>query len=151
MRNFQLINKSNHPLPRQFLKTWSRLIYKLLKKEKAKNLQILDQEITLVFLNRSAARKPNLNYRGKNYATDVLSFNLDSGGDIILCPQVLKRQALEHDLSFREELGYLVLHGFLHLMGYEHEGSPSKAKKMFKLQDQVFARAAKELKLSRSS
>jgi probable rRNA maturation factor len=50
----------------------------------------------------------------------------------------LKRQAREHKLSFQHELGYMVLHGILHLLGYDHETSEADAEKMFAIQDEVF-------------
>lgn len=56
----------------------------------------------------------------------------------MLCPQVVERQAKEHDLSFRDELCYLVLHGVLHLLGFEHEQGGARAKKMYELQDEIF-------------
>jgi len=59
-------------------------------------------------------------------------------GELILCPQVLKAQAKEHDFSFQEELGYMIIHGVLHLLGYDHEKTSHQAKKMFRLQDQIF-------------
>jgi probable rRNA maturation factor len=57
---------------------------------------------------------------------------------LAIAPEVIKRQAKEHGLLFREELGYMVLHGFLHLLGYDHETSERDARVMFKLQDQLF-------------
>jgi len=69
---------------------------------------------------------------GKSGPTDVLSFPLDTGGqdnesdipvllgDIILCPAVALTQAVEHSLSFDEELFLLVTHGILHIFGHDH-------------------------------
>lgn len=98
-------------------------------------------ELTLVFLNMAAAKKINLQFRKKNYATDILSFEsteLNVLGELILCPQVLKKQAKEHGLTFNQELTYMLIHGILHLLGYEHETSPKDAKKMFTPQDRIF-------------
>ncbi len=94
-------------------------------------------DLTIVFLDTAAAKKINREFRGKNYATDILSFD---GGELVLCPQVLKRQAKEHRHSFNAELGYMLIHGVLHLKGFDHEKSKSAAAKMFKIQDQVFDR-----------
>jgi probable rRNA maturation factor len=51
---------------------------------------------------------------------------------------VIAVQAREHGLLVREELGYMIIHGFLHLLGYDHEKSPGAAEKMFNIQDQLF-------------
>ena len=87
------------------------------------------------------AKKVNFTFRQKNYATDVLSFEGDDQnilGELIICPEVVLRQAREHRLSFREELGYMILHGVLHLLGFDHEKSETEAKRMFALQDRIF-------------
>ena len=124
-------------MPRKFLKSWVRDIEKRLALRKIKVPQNFC--LTIVFLNSDEAKKINYQYRRKEYATDVLSFlSSPNEGELILCPQVLKRQATEHRLSFKMEVGYMVLHGLLHLMGYEHEKSKKEAKVMFELQDAVF-------------
>jgi probable rRNA maturation factor len=101
------------------------------------------QELTLVFLNPKEAKANNKRFRGKNYATDVLSFEgmfPESLGELIMCPQVLQKQAKEHGLKYQEELGYMILHGILHLLGYDHETGTADAEKMFGIQDEVFAK-----------
>ena len=138
------VNQSQIPLPKKFLMSWSRTVYQLLRINQAQNLTSLRYEITIVFLDPKPAKALNRQFRGKDYATDVLSFSNDvGGGELVLCPQVVCRQAQEHSLSFRTELGYMVLHGYLHLMGYDHEKTKKEAQKMFALQDKVFALAAK--------
>ena len=129
-------------MPRQFLKklTGERCQELLARKVLSKAQSNL--ELTIVFLNQAPAKKLNLSFRKKNYATDVLSFPGDEAlgilGELILCPQVLKAQAKEHEMSFHEELGYMVIHGVLHLLGFDHEKTEYQAKKMFRLQDQIF-------------
>lgn len=113
-----------------------------LRKKKVLSAKNAQKELTLVFLDKKPAHKINFEFRQKDYATDVLSFDSmdpDSLGELILCPDVLKRQALEHQLSYQHELGYMLLHGVLHLLGFDHETSEADAKKMFGLQDKVFA------------
>lgn len=97
--------------------------------------------MTVVFVEAEPARALNLKFRGKDYATDVLSFESleeTSLGELVMCPEILKLQAKDHGLSYRDESCYMVLHGILHLMGFEHEESPQKAQEMFKLQDTLF-------------
>lgn len=140
MISLNLVNQSKHPMPRAFLKSW---VIELEKALKACNVQIPRKaELTIVFLDPKPARDLNQQYRGRNYATDVLSFLNDESplGDLVLCPEVLKTQAVDHELSFREELGYMVIHGTLHLLGFDHENTKKEARLMFQLQDAIFAR-----------
>ncbi len=60
-------------------------------------------------------------YRRKDYATDVLSFEGDGIGDLVIATGVAKRQAREAGHSYQTELRVLALHGLLHLLGYDHE------------------------------
>jgi probable rRNA maturation factor len=135
-----IINKSKVDVPQAFLKKWTEaLVMKLKKKGFPRVLK--GKELILVFLDKKEAKKLNLQFRGMDYATDVLSFDpIDpqSLGELILCPQVLLKQAKEHKLSFELEIGYMVLHGVLHLLGFEHEESEEDAALMFKLQDEIF-------------
>lgn len=136
-----IVNESSFSVPRKFIHHWMPNVMAELKKRRVwKNTQGA-QEITLVFLDKKAAKKINLEFRGKNYATDVLSFeSVEPGslGELIMCPEVLKQQAKEHKLSYQQELGYMLLHGVLHLFGYDHETSPEDERKMFSIQDAVF-------------
>lgn len=137
----QVLNQSSIRLPRKY---WDQKVSKavLLLQRKGYSLEA-KKSLTLVFLNPPAAKKINFQFRKKNYPTDVLSFeSLDpqSFGELILCPQVLKKQASEHGLSFRDEGLYMILHGILHLLGMDHERSAREAKQMLTLQDEVFAR-----------
>ena len=137
----QILNQSKHRVPRQFLARWLAACEKELVQKKVLQGKDLKKELVLVFLAKKPAQALNLEYRGKNYATDVLSFDAvdpDSLGELILCPDVLKKQAREHDLSYQLELGYMVLHGLLHLKGYDHERSEAEARRMFAIQDSIF-------------
>lgn len=135
-----MINKSQVSVPRAFLKKWVEALTLKLKKKGFP--RVLDgKELILVFLDTSEAKKLNKQFRGRNYATDVLSFDpIDPGslGELVMCPQVLKKQAKEHGLTYNLELGYMVLHGVLHLLGFEHEENEEDAAEMFKLQDEIF-------------
>jgi probable rRNA maturation factor len=134
------LNQSDMAMPKAFLRTWIGGCERALKRRLSRSRSAkLSGELTVVFLNSREARALNREFRRKDYATDVLSFESETGlGELVLCPQVLKRQAREHGLSFREELGYLVLHGVLHLLGFEHERGGRRAKEMYALQDLVF-------------
>ena len=141
--NVLILNQSKVRAPRKFLHEWIALIENSLSKSKVLKARHRKLELTIVFLDPKPAKQMNQQFRGRDYATDVLSFDpMDpqSLGELVLCPQVLRRQAKEHKLSFQHELGYMVLHGILHLLGYDHETSVGDAKKMFDIQDRLFAK-----------
>lgn len=136
-----VVNESKHAAPRKFIAQWMKLMEAELKKRKVLKAAKGSLELTLVFLEQKPARKINLEFRGKDYATDVLSFDSmdpSSLGELVLCPAVLKRQAKEHKLTYQQELGYMLLHGVLHLLGYDHETNDKDAREMFAIQDAVF-------------
>jgi probable rRNA maturation factor len=99
-------------------------------------------ELTLVFLSAQEMKKINYQFRKKNKPTDILSFESsdpNSLGELLLCMDVLKKQAKENNHSLQSEITYMIIHGILHLLGYDHEESKAEEKKMFRLQDKCFA------------
>lgn len=79
-------------------------------------------EVAIAFLTDAAMRRLNREFRGKDHATDVLSFPGEPPlGDIAIAVPTARRQARERGHSLRVELRVLALHGLLHLMGYDHE------------------------------
>lgn len=132
------VNSSEVRMPKTFIQKWIRLLSLGLTKRQIDFEN--SQELTIVFMDLQEAKALNLQFRKKNYATDILSFSGqgENLGELVICPQVIKRQAEEHGLTFREELGYMLVHGVLHLLGYDHEKSKIEAKRMFALQDEIF-------------
>ncbi len=136
LRTPVIINQSKVRIPNAFVKSWCRNLHKELSRYRIS----ADGDLTIVFMDTVEAKKLNRQYRQKNYATDVLSFlDPEELGDLVICPQVIERQAKEHGHSFQEELGYMILHGVLHLLGFDHEKTKKEAKLMFKLQDDLFS------------
>jgi len=94
-------------------------------------------ELSVRLVGRAEGRKLNAQYRGKDYATNVLSFPASIGaapapraaagepgthlGDLVICPPVLRAEALEQRKTLRAHWAHLVVHGSLHLIGYDHE------------------------------
>ena len=110
-------------------------------------LPLLEQpDLTLVFVHRRQGRNLNYAFRKKDYATDILSFSpgvSSSGlGELVFCEPVIRRQAKEHGISFNDELVYLLIHGFLHLLGYDHQTTADEIK-MMKIQDRLFEKFRK--------
>lgn len=113
-----------------------------LSKTKVRNQKLLKcKTVTLVFLAPAQMKKINKQFRGKNKPTDVLSFapmEKDSLGEILFCLDVLKKQAKEQSHSLENEFLYMLIHGVLHLLGYDHELSLKEEKLMFRIQDVLF-------------
>jgi len=135
-----IVNSGSSRVPRKFLQKWvTSCVREIHKHVPAKHARKLAGELTLVFLSKAQARRINRDFRGRDYATDVLSFESETGfGELILCAEVLKKQAKDHGLRYQQELGYMVLHGVLHLLGYDHERGPRQARRMFQIQDTIF-------------
>jgi probable rRNA maturation factor len=81
-----------------------------------------DASITVRFVGGNEGRTLNRKYRGKDAATNVLAFVYDevSGGDIVLCAPVLRREARQQGKALDVHCAHLVVHGMLHLQGYDH-------------------------------
>jgi len=87
--------------------------------------------VTIVFTGDAAIKKLNQQFRGRNYATDVLSFptaaesfeteDQSTLGDVVISLERASAQAKENGLSFTQEVQQLILHGLLHLSGHDHE------------------------------
>jgi probable rRNA maturation factor len=92
---------------------------------------VSDADLAVVFISDRAMRKLNRQWRGKRGTTDVLSFPAEqtafetaqgsSLGDVVISVEQAARQAKEHGLGFENEIAQLILHGLLHLSGYDHE------------------------------
>jgi probable rRNA maturation factor len=84
-----------------------------------------DAAITLRFVDAREARRLNRDYRGKDYAPDILTFAYAlapvARADIVICPAVVARAARERKLPVRNHLAHLVVHGTLHALGREHD------------------------------
>lgn len=125
--------------------------------QKAGEAEGIEQgEVALTFVDNERIHELNLQYRGIDRPTDVLSFAMnetgedeldiiyeveeceeledvpDVLGDIIISVTRAQEQALEYGHSLERELGFLFVHGFLHLLGYDHQDEASEAEMMSK-------------------
>jgi probable rRNA maturation factor len=105
-------------------------------------------ELTIRFVDAGEGQALNRDYRGKDYATNVLTFAYDEGeeldddaptrADIILCTDVLQREAAEQKKSVEEHAAHLIVHGVLHAQGYDHEDD-EEASEMEGLETEILA------------
>ncbi|OGM97404.1 MAG: rRNA maturation RNase YbeY [Candidatus Yanofskybacteria bacterium RIFCSPHIGHO2_01_FULL_39_8b] len=110
--------------------------------------------VSINLVGEGRIKKLNNKYRHKNKVTDVISFPmLEKGtrslvighqpwvvtdiGDIFICLSFAKKQAKRENISIERKLAQLTVHGFLHLLGYDHEGLTTKAKQMFDLESGI--------------
>lgn len=96
-------------------------------------------ELSITFAGDALVRRLNREFRGEDAPTDVLSFGQEGDGfavpdgasrhlgDIVISVETAQRQASEHGLSLGDEVGHLVVHGVLHLLGYDHEAPADEA------------------------
>lgn len=114
-------------------------------------------EMSVTFVNSDEIQRYNRDYRGVDKPTDVISFALEEGddafdlspeddwandiakniGDILVSVDVIASQADYLGHSYERELGFLVVHGFLHLNGYDHMLGDAEEKEMFDLQRKI--------------
>jgi|TARA_R100001143_G_scaffold37028_2_gene34454 probable rRNA maturation factor len=87
-----------------------------------------DCELSIRLVNEAESAELNNDYRGKNYPTNVLSFPFESPvplepmllGDLVLCVNVVEKEAAEQNKVLQDHWAHLVVHGCLHLLGYDH-------------------------------
>ncbi len=131
------------------------LIRKLLNHTATEEGLTGEMEVSVTFMMDSDIQEVNATYRGKNVPTDVISFALEELtegevaivpvegmptvlGDILISVETAERQAEEYGHDFNREIGFLALHGFLHLLGYDHMTEEDEAE-MFGRQKDILA------------
>ena len=114
-----------------------------------------EMEVSVTFMMDTDIQEVNATYRGKNVPTDVISFALEELtegevaivpeegmptvlGDILISVETAARQAEEYGHDFNREIGFLALHGFLHLLGYDHMTEEDEVE-MFGRQKEILA------------
>ena len=103
-------------------------------------------EISVALVDNAKIRELNKKFRKKDEVTDVLSFPMDEEilGDIIISAERALSQSKDYGHSFKREICYLVTHGILHLLGYDHKNEGEK-KEMRKKEERIL----KELEIKR--
>ena len=88
--------------------------------------------LSIAYVTEKKSREINKKYRKKDKATNVLSFSLhENEGELVLCKMVIKREAKSSGKVFEEWLGFLVIHGMLHLKGFEHSSTMERLEKKY--------------------
>lgn len=148
MLTIDLIDETEQ-LEQEILDEIDRLLQHAAKEETIKQ----NSELSVTFVTNDRIQEINAEYRNIDRPTDVISFALEDEvegeaaivstpdnpvllGDIIISIEKAKEQAEEYDHSFMRELGFLAVHGFLHLLGYDHMNEEDETE-MFKRQDVI--------------
>lgn len=122
------------------IREWKKFIKEILEKLN----QDKNTEISITFTNNEEVHHLNKEYRNIDRPTDVLSFPFDNSfnlpvkmlGDIIISLEKAESQSEEYGHSFKREISFLIVHGILHLLGYDHH-TPEEEKEMFGLQKEL--------------
>jgi probable rRNA maturation factor len=156
---FAADEQDDHPME---VARWSTLGQRVLAARGVKG----ENEVSLLFVDEEAMAALNQQFLGKSGPTDVLSFPIedepgptgrspdlggsgpgvspDEGtltllGDVVICPAVAAANAVEHEVSLEDEVALLVVHGLLHLLGFDHE-EEAEAERMEALEQELLTR-----------
>ena len=139
MNKYNLITVKNHNVELNFNNytifknhNYENLFLQIAKITKAVLGILTNWEVNVSFVNPNMAQKYNVQYRHKKYIPDVLAFPLKISdklaaalksnvlGDIVLCPEQIKKQSISKKSSFSKEIALMFAHGLLHILGYDH-------------------------------
>ena len=111
---------------------------------------VQDHNVSLLLTDDAEITRLNAQYRNKNKPTNVLSFPFSEGadaslaslpvkelGDIVISVETALRESIEYNQTLYERMSWLIVHGMLHLLGYDHERSASDEKEMFKKENEL--------------
>ena len=139
MNDFEIIDNYGCDFDYKYLE---KIINRTLEMENVK-----DSTFSIVFIDDGYMHELNLKYRGIDRTTDVLSFafednnkicyNIRQLGEIFVSIPKMKLQAEEYRHSEKRELAFLIVHGILHLLGYDHTLGLKEEKEMFEKQELV--------------
>ena len=133
----------NLKISTQFATEETNLPSKLQLRKWAKNSIRVDTEVTIRIVDEPEGRALNSTYRGKDYATNVLTFPLVEEphliGDIVLCAPIVAAEAIAQNKTLEAHYAHLTVHGVLHLHGYDHE-IEAQAQLMETIEIQILAK-----------
>lgn len=151
--NIFLADEQDDPIDAEPLK---RLIELVLKDENLAD----DTEVTILFVGESQIAQYNQRFMNRQGPTDVLAFPLEelrpgaiperspggppfNMGDVVICPAYVRTQAEQAGVSFDDELSLMVVHGLLHLLGYDHQDD-AQAEAMERREWQLLAQVGRK-------
>ena len=147
MRNIGIFLEGNISLPynnigKKFFTATTKKVFNI--------IDIDNISVNIILTDNKFIQSINKKYRKKNSPTDVISFayrddlfpgingEIEELGDIYISLEKASEQSLDYRVSLKDELKRLLIHGILHLIGYDHEISDEEDKKMRDLEDKIF-------------
>jgi probable rRNA maturation factor len=110
-------------------------------------LESPDCEISILLIDDEQIEEINRNYFGRNRPTNVISFPMAEGkfndinpyilGDVVISAETAEKQAMESQCTLEDMMDFLLIHGILHLFGYDHEGSDLRAQLMERKEEEL--------------
>jgi rRNA maturation RNase YbeY len=147
----EINNLTTNPVDEGFLKKVAKIVLEGEKQE--------IRELSIALVGQGKMRELNKKYRRKNRVTDVLAFpeikvlkekfkvgpaqRTQGLGEIVICLREVKKNAKKFGSNFEAEFARVLIHGILHLLGYDHEISPEKAKAMEEKQERYLSQILK--------
>ena len=129
LNNFK---KLNSPMSENQI---SKILNRVIEEAKFKIEDFENKELSISCVSEEESKVLNKKYRGKNKPTNVLSFSVNEHltknlliGDIILCTEIIKKEAKEYSKNFENRLKHMIIHGFLHLLSFNHEEDHERIK-----------------------
>ena len=123
------------------------------------DLSLKEAELSILFVDDPYIRELNRNYLHRNKPTNVIAFPMGKGefaslhpqllGDLVISVETALRQSRQFGLTGMEMIVLLMIHGILHLVGYDHEGSRKEAREMTMKQKEIFQRVIKTARLGK--
>ncbi len=131
----EINNQTKQKVPRKLLIYWAEAF--------SRNYRLGGKKLSLAFVTSRTMKKINFNYRGQDQTTDVLSFagEEDFFGEIIIDYAQIKRQAKIYQRGVCQELIFILIHGLLHLLGYD-DTNDRKRRQMIALGEKFMAKNA---------
>jgi len=124
-------NLTTNPINEEFLKGVAR---KVLEGENE-----AENNLSIVLVGQGRIRELNKKYRKENKVTDVLTFG-NGLNEIVICLREVKKNAKKYSITLEKELTRVLIHGILHLLGYNHEKDTKEAEKMEEKQNYYLSR-----------
>ncbi len=107
-------------------------------------------ELSILFATPDFAQKLNKEYRKKSYTPNVLSFPYSkNSGEIVLSLKVIRESASDYDYTYHDFIGYLLIHGCLHLKGMEHGGIMESEEEKYKKKFKIYSKSKSSLSLKK--
>lgn len=142
MITVEMLKKVKAPTSKQLVSRVAEVVARVVSSRRA-------YQVSLALVGDMEIKRLNHFYRCKNKITDVLSFGAKQKdfilpdknylGEVVISYPQLCRQAKANKVSVKQEFVFLLAHGLLHLLGYDHERSLKEERRMFKKQDQILA------------